>query len=191
MLTLGANIEHAIVSEQAVGYQGVDMTIVAHVLVPQSRDMDGHHHAELAGGSVQAAAQEFQQALVGDAAKLLEKLPVIAQVDPQHDRETENVLAMRHRISNRAGDEFSEELDFLLVAGRAEPPSLARERQEVVMLAVVAVHADEALGEVAAVEVLVDHVLDDRLKEAVFLLVLLGIGLQEFLEMRLETLPQG
>ena len=89
------------------------MTIVAHVL---AEGVDGHDHAELPGRAIQAAAQEFEQALVGDAAELLQELAVVAEIDPQHDGQAEDVLTVRHRESNGARDELPEEQDFLLMA---------------------------------------------------------------------------
>ena len=74
------------------------------------------------------------------------------------------------------------------VARRAKTD--ARERQQHGFLAVLAVDAGEALGEISAVQVVVDHVLHDRLEEAVLLLVFLRVGLDEVVEMRAETLPQ-
>jgi hypothetical protein len=91
----------------------VDMAIVPHVV---AKGMYGHDHAEMAGGAIEAAAQEFEQALVGDPAELLQELAVVAEVDPQHDRQAEDVLTVRHRESNRAGDELPEEQDLLLMA---------------------------------------------------------------------------
>ncbi len=64
------DVEHAVVREEPVGHEGMDMAIVPHVLVPQSRDLDGHDHAELPGWAIEAAAQEFEQTLVGNPAKI-------------------------------------------------------------------------------------------------------------------------
>jgi len=49
--------------------------------------VDGHDHAELAGGPVEAAPQKFEQALVGDATEFLQALTIVAEIHPQHDRE--------------------------------------------------------------------------------------------------------
>ena len=84
-----------------------------HAIVTPQR---GSRHAELAIGAVQAAAQEFEQALVGDPAELLQELAVVPEVDPQHDGQAEDVLTVRNREGNRAGDELPEEQDFLLMA---------------------------------------------------------------------------
>ena len=72
----GRDVEHAVVREEPVGHQGVDMAIVL------AEGVDGHDHAELPGWSVEAPAQEFEQALVGDPAELLQELAVVAKVDP-------------------------------------------------------------------------------------------------------------
>ncbi len=91
----------------------MDVAIVAHVL---AEGVDGHDHAELAGGPVEAPAQKIEQALVGDPAEFLQELAVIAEVDPQHDGQAEDVLAVRHREGDCAGNELAEEQDLLLVA---------------------------------------------------------------------------
>ena len=109
----GRDVEHAVAREQPIGHQGVDMAIVPHVV---AEGMNGHDHAELAGGPVEAATQKFEQTLVGDPAKLLQELAVVAEIDPQHDRQAEDVLAVGHREGNRAGNELAEEQHLLLVA---------------------------------------------------------------------------
>ena len=45
----------------------------------------------------------------------LQELAVVAEIDPQHDGQAEDVLTVRHRESNGARDELPEEQDFLLV----------------------------------------------------------------------------
>ena len=83
------DVEHAVVGEQAVGHESMDVTIVAHVA---AEGMNGHDHAELAGGAIEVAAQKLEQALVGDTAELLQELAVVAKVEPQHDGQAESVL---------------------------------------------------------------------------------------------------
>jgi hypothetical protein len=61
-------------------------------------------------------AQKLEEALVGDTAELLQELAVVAKVDPQHDGQAEDVLAVGHREGNRTGDELPEKQDLLLVA---------------------------------------------------------------------------
>ncbi len=126
------DVEHAVVREEPVGHEGVDVAIVAHVL---AKGVDRHDHAKLTCGPVEAAAQEFEQALVGDPAKLLQELAVVAeptegrrpaqtcrserserQLDPQHDGQAEDILTVRNRVGDCAGNERTEEQNLLLVA---------------------------------------------------------------------------
>jgi hypothetical protein len=56
-------------------------------------------------------------------------------------------MPVRHRIEDAAlGQQRPEELDLLLVAGRAEPAALGGEGQQAVLLAVIAPDAGEAAG---------------------------------------------
>ena len=65
-------------------------------------------------------------------------------------------MPVRHRIEDALGQQRPEELDLLLVAGRAEPAALAGEGQQAVLLAVIAPDAGEAAGQVPALEELLD-----------------------------------
>jgi len=60
-------------------------------------------------------------------------------------------MSVGHRREDGLGQQRAEELHLLLVARRAEPLALARERQQILVLAVVAAHAGEPLGEIPAV----------------------------------------
>jgi hypothetical protein len=64
----------------------------------------------------------------------------------------EHVLAMQHRGQHLLLDPLAVDEHPLLVAGRAEAPGLARERQQLLMAALAAVDPGEALVEVAPVE---------------------------------------
>jgi hypothetical protein len=70
-------------------------------------------------------------------------------------------VAVRDREENRLGQERTEELDLLLVAGWAEPPPFAGKGQQVLVLAVIAADAGESAFQIAAVQELVDHLRDD------------------------------
>jgi hypothetical protein len=70
----------------------------------------------MAGGLVETPAQKLEQALVGDPAELLQELAVVAEIDPQHDGQAEDVLTVRHREGDGARDELAEEQNLLLVA---------------------------------------------------------------------------
>jgi hypothetical protein len=100
-------------------------------------------------------------------------------------------MPVRDGKEDRLGQERPEELDLLLVAGGAEPAPLAGERQQVLVLAVVAAHASKAVFEVTAVEELVDDLRDAGAQEAVPGLVLFLVKLQKRVEMPGKALPQG
>lgn len=122
----GRDVEHAVVGEQAVGREGVDMAIVPHVL---AEGMNGHDHAEPAGGAVEAAAQELEQAFVGDPTELLQELAIVAEVDPQHDRrastpDRESALR-RTRGRGLARDDLEENRGRLLRSGGLVAVTLA------------------------------------------------------------------
>jgi hypothetical protein len=75
-------------------------------------------------------------------------------------------MPVRHRIEDALGQQRPEELDLLLVAGRAKPAALAGEGQQTVLLAVIASDAGEAAGQVPPLEELLDHLLDDFAHES-------------------------
>ncbi len=103
--------------------------------------VDGHDDAGQAVGQIQSRAQVVEQALVGDAAEVLEQVAVEAEVRSEHLGDGEGEVAMRDGEEDRFGQQRTKELDFLLVAGGTEPAPLARERQQALVLAVVAAHA--------------------------------------------------
>jgi hypothetical protein len=115
---LRSNIEHSARAKESIGYQSVQVAVIAHVFVPRSRDMDGHNHTELTVRLVCHLSQEFHQALIGNLAKLLEKPAVVPeptegrrpartcrserserQLHTEHNGQAENVLAVRQRVS--------------------------------------------------------------------------------------------
>ena len=121
--------------------------------------------------------------VLGQAAQVLEQVAVEADVRAEHLGDAKCEMAVRNGEEDRLGQQRAEELDLLLVAGGAEPAPLARERQQVLVLAVIAAHAGKAAFEVTAVEELVDHLRDDGAQEAVPGLVALLVQLQEPIEM--------
>ena len=89
------------------------------------------------------------------------------------DRERE--VPVRHGRKDGLGQQCAEELHLFLVAGGAEPPALARERQQILMGAVVAAHAGKPVGKIPAAHELANDLRDDRAQEPVIVLVGLGI----------------
>ena len=175
-LDIGQDVEQARAHEQPVGDQGVQVGVEVEVL---AEGVDGHDDAGQALGQVERGAQIFEQALVGEAAQVLEQVAVEAEVRAQHLGDAEGEMAVRDGEQDRLGQQRAEELDLLLVAGGAEPAPLAGERQQVLVLAVIAADAGEPALEVAAVEELVDDLRDDGAQEAVAGLVALLVDVQE------------
>jgi hypothetical protein len=123
-------------------------------------------------------------------AQVFEQVAVEPEVGAQHLGDAEGEVPVRDGEQDRLGQQRAEELDLLLVAGGAEPAPLAGERQQVLVLAVVATDAGEAAFEVAAIQELVNHLRDDRAQEAVLGLVLLLVGVQKRVEMPRQALPE-
>jgi len=69
--------------------------------------------------------EEHLQALAGTVAKLGEELPVVLEVDAQHDRDAEDELSMGDWIEDVVGNVFPELNGFLGMATGAEPAPLA------------------------------------------------------------------
>jgi hypothetical protein len=88
-----------------------------------------------------------------------EQIAVVAEVRAEHLGDAEHEMPVWHQIEDALGQQRPEELDLLLVAGRAEPAALAGEGQQAVLLAVIAPDAGEAAGQVPALEELLDHLL--------------------------------
>ncbi|MEI7903667.1 MAG: hypothetical protein WCK89_25800 [bacterium] len=59
--------------------------------------------------------------------KLRQELPVVCEIDAQHDRDDEDELSMMDGIEDSVGDIFSELNSILGMAAEAEPPSLEDE----------------------------------------------------------------
>ena len=66
---LRRHIEHAARAKEPIGYQRMEVAVVAHVL---TKSVDGHYHPELAVSLPGYLAQVFKQAFVGDLAEPLE-----------------------------------------------------------------------------------------------------------------------
>ena len=104
--------------------------------------------------------QEVTHALMRDATELLEQSAVKSKVRPQHLWNRECEMPMRHDRQDRLRQHRAEHLHLFLMARRAEPTTLAGERQQAFMAALVAAHARETFGEVAALHEFVDHFWD-------------------------------
>ena len=110
---IGQAVEQPRAGEEAVGDQGVEVGMEVQVL---AEGVDRHDDAGQPLGQVEGGAQVFEQALVRQAAQVLEQVAVEAEVRAQHLGDSEGEMPVRDREQDRLGQQRAEELDFLLVA---------------------------------------------------------------------------
>jgi len=110
---IGQAVEQPRAGEEAVGDQGVEVGMEVQVL---AEGVDRHDDAGQPLGQVEGVAQVFEQALVRQAAQVLEQVAVEAEVRAQHLGDSEGEMPVRDREQDRLGQQRAEELDFLLVA---------------------------------------------------------------------------
>ena len=127
---------------------------------------------------------------MSEAAEVLEQVAVEAEVRAQHLGDTQREVPVRNREQDRLGEQGAEKLHLLLVAGRAEPAAFAGERQQVLVLAVVAPDAGEATRQIAAVQELVNDLRDDWAQEPVTGLIVLLIAGEKRIEVPGQALPE-
>jgi hypothetical protein len=97
---------------------------------------------------------------------------------------------MRDGEEDCLSEQRTEELDFLLVTGWAEPSPFTGERQEVFVFAVVAADPGETALKVAAVEELVHNFRDDGAKKPHLGLEFRLTVVQKLVEMVVQALPK-
>ena len=81
----------------------------------------------------------------------------------------EDVLPVRHGIDDVLTQEFAELNDLLGMARWTEPTATAGEGEQELMAAVRAADAGKAMGEVTALEIIVDYLGDDGAEKAIVL----------------------
>jgi hypothetical protein len=96
-------------------------------------------------------------------------------------------MAMRHGLENLLAEPLPELDHPLLMAGGAEVAAFAREGKKVLVIAVLAFDAGEAVVEDTAIKIAVNHLLHIRTEEAVLGGEALVVGLLESLEMILDA----
>jgi hypothetical protein len=103
----------------------------------------------------------------GAAAEIAEETAIELEEDPQPLGDGEDDLAMRHIQEKRLPHPFPPFLNPLGMARWAESPSPAREHNEPLLGAVGTSDAGEPAAGIAAVKILLDHLLNDRSEKAV------------------------
>jgi hypothetical protein len=93
------------------------------------------------------------------------------EVDAEALGYAKDPLAVRHMLEHLLAQPLPELDDSFLMAGWAEMPTLAGERQQIFVAAGFASHPGKAQVEVPAVEITVNHILSIRSKESVSALI--------------------
>jgi hypothetical protein len=110
---IGQDIKQARAHEEAVSHQCVQVGVKIQIL---AEGVDCHDDTGQAVGQVERGTQVFEQALVRDAAQILEQVPVVPEVGPQHLGHAKGEMAVRYGKQNRLAQQRPEKLDLLLVA---------------------------------------------------------------------------
>ncbi len=107
-------------------------------------------NARNAFGAAQGGAEVLGKSLVGECAKPFEQRSVALEIGAQHFGDSQDIVAVRHRRQHVFQDKARGRLNIFLVAGRAKPPALAGEGQQILMLAMVAANPGKASLQIAA-----------------------------------------
>ena len=174
--------------ENAIGHQGMQVGMEFDQI---AIGLDDYDDARDGPRVLTGSAEERLQGVGRALAQLSQEAAVFPEVDAQHFRNGKNVLTMGDRGQNLVGHPRPELEHALLVAGGAEVPPFARERQEILVPTRITPHPGEPLGEVAAREEFLHDAADDGAVEAVLFLVPGGIGCLEFAEVGLHALVEG
>ena len=109
---------------------------------------------------------------------------------PSAYRGGQDIVAVGDGSDYLVQEEAGAGLDIFLMAGRAEPPTIARKGQQVIMLTMVAANPGKASLQIVALEEFVDDFGDDGAQDAVALLVCLGINLFKLGIVAVGALPE-
>ena len=115
------DVKQALSHEQTVGHERVQVGMEVQVI---AEGVDRHDNAGMAVGKAERGAHVLDQALVGDAAVILEQNAIEPKIHAKHLGDTEREVAVRNGKQDRLGQQGTEELNLLLVAGRTEPATL-------------------------------------------------------------------
>jgi hypothetical protein len=124
-------------------------------------------------------------------AELCQKLPVVFEIDTEKNRNAEHKLPMGYWIENIVTYILSE-LDHLFgMAAWAEPPSLATECQEILMVAIWISAPDpgETFLQVSALQIFIYYIINNWTKETVLFLVALVIVCLELFIVIVQDVP--
>ena len=105
---------------------------------------------------------------LGTAAKIPQELPLELEEHPEHLGNRKDHLTMRNIQEERLPHPLAPLLKTLGMAGRAKPSGFAGKHQKMFCPAARAPDPSKSAAGIAAVEIALDDILDDRPEEAVF-----------------------
>ena len=104
------------------------------------------------------------------ATEFLQQAAVVLEEDTEHLRDGEDNLSMGDIKEESLPHPFAPLLEPLGMAGGIKSPGTTGKRQETLLPAIGTADARKSAAGIAAVEIALDHFLDDRPEESVFLL---------------------
>jgi hypothetical protein len=152
--------------------------------------LDNHDGAGDGLWVLTGTAEERLEGIGGTLTEFPEEPAVFAEIDPEHLRDGENILAVGDWRQDLIGHPVPKLEDPLLMAGGAEVPPFTRERQQKLVSARVAPDPSEPLGEVTAREVFLDDAPNGRSVEAVLLLIPRSVARLELGKVGVHTLVE-
>jgi hypothetical protein len=172
-------VEDAVLIHPTLGHQKVEVRVK---IYPVSEGLDGGEDTrdEL---FPRHGLEIIRQGVDRRAAKIAQEPPLVLEKRPQHLGDGEDDLAVRDVQEERLPDPLSPFLDPLGVARRAESPGAAGEHDQPLLPAIGTPKTGKSAPRVAAIEIALDHLLDDRPKISVLPLESTLVFGQKALEM--------
>ena len=149
------------------------------------------YHCGNAAISVDLQRVNVAYRIIGSAAELAQKAPVVAKVNPQPLRNGKNPLEMRHFGKHLLLEPMAQQQGPLLIAGWTARSLAAGKRYKELLAAVLALDASESLLEVATLQKLVDGGADNRTPISITLLKTLRVHALELVKPVADNLEKG
>ena len=184
---LGREVEIAIGIKEAIGDERVNVRVKIQVF---AKGVQGEEEGGDALGEVEGGAEEFGDGLLGEGAQPLQEAAMALEVRSEKFGQGQDDMAVGNGKQDVIDKVCRGALDFALMAGRTEPSALAREGQQVFVLAMIAADTCETTFESATVDELFKDLGEDGPKGAVLRFVRIGVDGDEGLVMTVDALPQ-
>jgi hypothetical protein len=157
-----------------------------------SKRMDYHHEAWNTISKTQLCLENFLKSLLCAVAEVGQHVCVVPEKNPEQGRDAEDVLPMGNWIQNVAAEVLSELDNPLCMTARTEPPTLAREGQQILVTTVRirTPDAGKTHAEIAALKVFLNDLLNHTPEEPESLLKLRRVILLEAFMVLRQKLPK-